>query len=637
MTALAGLATQLPGHIAIALALHAGAFAIVGGGSLLMSDKNSSDADPMKSESLSMMQKRIELAVSAAQLGMWDVHLDRKQCWCSENWMASLGYDISEPDMVTADHYSFDSYIHSDDLPSYKFERERLEAGSISELTMIIRMKAKSGDWRFVKTKGSAVEFYPSGKPKRISGVYVDVTEQQVQEFRQKENTEALWRLANIDGLTDLPNRRLFGEKLSALIERCRAKALPLAVALINLDHFKEINESLGHESGDEYLKLVAERLREVARFCDIPARIGGDEFAVIMLGVSNPDVLKKRVKKFSDALSQSIRLSNGARRSGATTGYAVFPEDGTDANILLYHADMALDECRKSERGAFRQFDRVMEAKIRSQINLRRDFEIALERNEIVPFFQPIMTAERGSISGFEALARWNHPVRGILTPAAFASMLEDATMAPKLDAAMRTCIFSLMQSWKQQGLAFGRMSVNLTSGDLLSRNFTAGLLEELVLRDLSSDDITLEVTEGVLLDGTVHKMIRNTLSQLSEAGFLIAFDDFGTGYASLSHLRDFPIDRVKIDRSFVMGLPHSKRDIEIIRALLTLASSFGLEVIAEGVETPEQAEALTRMGKISLQGYLFGKPMHPDRVPYFVRRFDEEMQRIRLQSKVA
>jgi diguanylate cyclase (GGDEF)-like protein len=384
---------------------------------------------------------------------------------------------------------------------------------------------------------------------------------------------------------------------------------------LIDLDDFKDINDTLGHDAGDALLKETAARLSLTTRDRDTVARLGGDEFAVLVaepLKWSHATSLAESIIK---KLRQPFHYAGRSLVSRASIGVALFPDHDSAPVELMKDADIALYRAKAEGRGRVVMYSPEMRAAAEQRLALGRDVREALSGNQIVPFYQPKICLSTGRIVGVEALARWQHPEKGILTPGVFGAVFDDPELATAIGKRLIGKIASDMRRWLDRGINFGRVAFNLSSVEFSQADLADEILRILKLVKVPAEHLEVEVTERVLLDGR-SGLVSETLDKFHRQGVQIALDDFGTGYASLTHLKQFPVDHIKIDHSFIAGLEHDENDAAIVAAVVSLGRSLGLQVTAEGVEKEGQARLLREMGCHNSQGYYFAKPMAPSHI---------------------
>jgi diguanylate cyclase (GGDEF)-like protein/PAS domain S-box-containing protein len=573
-------------------------------------------------ETIRLTQERLELATTSARVGLWDWHAADEMTWVNPEWWGSLGYDAHQMHGLIS---ATDEPVHPDDFARVTSTWLAFIAGETDEFSCEYRILDGLGQWRWIQSVGRTTRRDAKGNIERVSGVFTDIDQRKRADEQRMRDQERLWLLANMDTLTHIPNRGLFFGGLQDKIDEAEGQAL--VVGIVDLDRFKEVNDSFGHAIGDELLVKIAERLKMAIGPNDVVARLSGDEFAFLLTDIGDGTATEARISQLLAAVCEPIALSNRVKRGGGSLGWASYPQDAATATELLRCADIALYAAKTSGRRTARAFDPSMEAEVNAGRDIRHDFEAALENHEIVAFYQPVVSADQTELRGFEALARWNHKTRGILGTAHFLSALKEPELARSLGTQMRTMVLAQMTQWRAQNIAFGRVAINAVAADF-EGELVSDLLSAIESGALRPEDLCIEVTEGVLLDGAGNARILEGMMALKHAGVEIAFDDFGTGYASLSHLREYPIDRLKIDCSFVGGLPSSARDLEIVRTIGTLASALGLRLTAEGVETEEQAGIVAGLGATDLQGHLFAESLPGENVPGFIAGFEAHVR---------
>lgn len=424
-----------------------------------------------------------------------------------------------------------------------------------------------------------------------------------------REASDQLRWASEHDALTSLPNRRSFQAHLQAATIRAMERNGFVGLLLLDLDHFKHVNDTLGHAAGDHLLKTFAKRLKTSVRSNDFVARLGGDEFAIILEGVTEGNDLVRAGQSILSRLQIPVRFGGRAISGGASIGGALFPQDAKSAHDLLKCADTALYALKCSGRGGTRMFHNHMREeaqKVASQLSLAR---VAVNERSVIPHYQPKVHLESGAVAGFEALLRWHHPPKGIQHPDSVAEAFKDYELSSKIGELMQNKVFADVAGWRRRGIEVGHVSLNAAPAEFLRDDYAERLLSRLDRHGVLPGLIEVEVTEHVFLDrGT--EFVARALRQLKQAGVRVSLDDFGTGHSSLSHLRDFPVDVVKIDRSFVAQMLDDQEIGAIVDAVIALARSLAIDVVAEGVETVEQMVRLKERGCTLGQGWLFGRP---------------------------
>ena len=420
-----------------------------------------------------------------------------------------------------------------------------------------------------------------------------DVTERQRSEDR-------IAHMARHDALTDLPNRVLLLEQLNHEIKRVK-RGECLAVLCLDLDQFKSVNDALGHHIGDELLKLVGERLRGCTRELDIVARMGGDEFAIIMTQMEQAADAATLSKRIRDSVIKPYQIEGHQIVTDISIGISVAPMDAVELTELLRNADMALYDAKGDGRGTFRFFEPEMNTRMKVRRELEMDLRRALASEQFELHYQPLVTLETNDVNGFEALLRWHHPTRGLVSPAEFIPIAEETGLIVPLGEWVLKAACNEAVDWPEHI----KVAVNLSPAQLNCRNLVTMVKTALEETGMPPQRLQLEITETVLLQNTFTTLA--TLHELRKMGVQIALDDFGTGYSSLSYLRSFPFDKIKIDRSFIQDLSNGAEPLAIVNAVAGLAKCLNMTSTAEGVETQQQMDVLQAIGCTEMQGYLF------------------------------
>lgn len=440
---------------------------------------------------------------------------------------------------------------------------------------------------------------HSDGRLKGLLTISRDISEERAKSERLKWASEH-------DALTNLPNRAAFQARLSAAVLRAMQTGKQVGLLLLDLDHFKHVNDSLGHSSGDELLKCIADRLNsKLGESCFI-ARIGGDEFALIIEPVIDAAEMVSTGEEALLAIQRVVRTAGRAIRPSASIGGAIYPVHAASANDLFKNADAALYSRKQEGRGGTRLFDeyiREESQKVANQLRLARG---ALTNRTVVPFYQPKIDVRNGSVRGFEALLRWRHPTKGIQLPAALEEAFADYELAARIGQFMQRKVAADIRSWNERGIDVGRVAINAAPAEFLRDDYAEQLLTLIAGEGVPSHQLEVEITEHAFL-GRANEYVARALAVLKDAGVRIALDDFGTGSSSLSHLRDFPVDVVKIDMSFIQQMSVNEEIAAIVTAVVRLAQSLSIESVAEGVDHPTQLDLLRVMGCDLAQGHLF------------------------------
>jgi diguanylate cyclase (GGDEF)-like protein/PAS domain S-box-containing protein len=464
-----------------------------------------------------------------------------------------------------------------------------------------IRRRRKNGEVYPSLSSISAVKD-PSGNTTHYVLVFNDISS-----FKQYE--AKLEFLAHHDVLTQLPNRALFLDRLQEALKRAHRHRNTVGLLFIDLDRFKTINDSLGHQVGDELLQTVAQRLTACVRESDVVARLGGDEFTVLLDDLSDLNDAGKVAAKLLAELASPIVLGGHELAVSGSIGISCYPQDGGDAESLLKNADMAMYTAKEAGRNMYRFFAADMNQRVQETLVMTNDLRRALQRGEFVLHYQPRIQLASGRITGVEALIRWQHPELGLVLPAKFIALAEETGLIMPIGEWVFRAVCEQVKYWRSSGVPISRVAVNLSPRQFQQADLTGRISSILREAGLHGTDLEVEITEGMAMQDPAASV--RMLQELKAAGITISIDDFGTGHSSLNYLKRFPIDHLKVDRSFVRDLQDRPEDVAIVRAIIALAKGLGLSVIAEGVETEAQRNLLHIFGCDQAQGYLFSKPL--------------------------
>lgn len=445
-----------------------------------------------------------------------------------------------------------------------------------------------------------------SGKVDSYTAIRFDITQRKLIEEELRASKEELDILASTDPLTELPNRREFYEKIDEFFSQPQ-HAQTFHLALLDIDDFKEINDSFGHAIGDDLLKIISERIQSISQNNCFIARIGGDEFGFIVQNKSSEEV-DAFLETVLEHLRDPIKVGHFTRRYSASIGIAAYPADGNSASTLFKAADMALYRAKNLGRDRVASFNIELKETAERRSQTLSDIEDGLRNGEFCLFYQPVIPIHQRQGISLEALMRWYHPTRGLLTPGHFIEALQDRALSATLGLFTLEKVFNDVSQMRHENIHVNRVAINLTNSDFRSETFVDRFFELCHLHDIPPTQFCVEVTEGMFL-GRDQKRVHSGLRRLHEAGVEVALDDFGTGFASLTHLRQLPIDRLKIDRSFISNIVTSEDDLAIVDGIIHIAHRMGKVVVAEGVETAEQVELLRKLQCDFLQGWHFSK----------------------------
>ncbi|MGR3593962.1 MAG: sensor domain-containing protein [Limimaricola soesokkakensis] len=560
-------------------------------------------------EALRESEERFRLAAQATGLGIWDYDArTQTRSWSPEiKKMFGLPKDApANPDLIR-------ELLHIDDRSAFdNLLQKALGRRPDVEFNLELRFR-RSGESQERWLSASASKMTDEeGCLTRILVTIRDITE-------QREASERLRHVALHDPLTGLPNRAFFQEALETAIAQGRAAGRRLGLLMLDIDHLKQINDAFGHGAGDDLLVMFGERLRRSVREDDVVARLGGDEFAVVLPDVSTRKDVILVAERIIAAMKEPFMLEDVSVDCRPSIGASSFPSHGANPEDLLKSADIALYSAKSMARGSWVFFRPQMLQETRNKRSRLALARGALADDLIAPFYQPKIELETGEVSGFEALLRWRRRSGSFSTPASIAPALEDFELAVELGDRILSRAIRDAQSWLNQGVEFGSIAINAGAAELQDKAFADRFLRQLDASGVPPSRFQLEVVETVFLGrGLAH--VENTLRQLRQAGILIALDDFGTGYASLTHLQKFPVDILKIDRSFVQNIGSAEGNTAIVDAIVGLGANLGMGVVAEGIETLEQARHLRQIGCSYGQGYLFSRALPASQVPAFL-----------------
>lgn len=425
--------------------------------------------------------------------------------------------------------------------------------------------------------------------------------------------------LATHDALTGLPNRMLFMDRLEQSLVRAQRRNTLVGVMFIDLDRFKRVNDTLGHASGDALICEVAQRLRATTRAEDVVARLGGDEFGVV-IDVARISQVLQVVEKILGVVSEPYRIAERELFSSCSIGVSVYPNDGSDGTSLLKHADTAAFTAKNGGRNRFQLYDAAMNTMAEERLQLETELHYALERDEFLFHYQPKLNLETGRIQGVEALIRWNHPGKGLLSPAVFLELLEESGGIVKVGRTLLRSACFQTASWHAAGFVDLDVAVNISGKEFWHGNLVADVREALEQSGLPPHSLHLELTEGIFMQDVEAAV--SLILALKALGVAVAIDDFGTGYSSLAHLKRFPLDILKIDRYFVKDIPHAPINEALIGSILALCRGLKLGTVAEGVENREQLDVLRKLGCQIVQGYFISRPVPADEIAALLDR---------------
>ncbi|WP_326536377.1 putative bifunctional diguanylate cyclase/phosphodiesterase [Pseudorhodoferax sp.] len=541
-----------------------------------------------------------KLALESTGDGVWDWNLAEGVAVMSRRCLEMYGF--AEHDLRLSPH-GLDQRTHPDDKAQMLRDRQAHLDGQAPSYVNEHRVLCADGSWKWILTRGMVISRDAQGRPLRMVGTHTDITQ-------RKEAEALIWHQANFDALTGLPNRRMLRDRLSQHMLRCDRERLQLALLFIDLDHFKAVNDTLGHEGGDRLLVEAAQRLERCVRATDTVARMGGDEFTVVLPELHGVREVERIVQSILRELARSFHFGDEVAFVTASIGITFYPGDGQSVDDLLRQADQALYVAKDGGRNRFGYFTPSLQIGAQLRARLANELHGALPARQFSIEYQPIVSLATNRVHKAEALLRWRHPQRGRMAPLNFVPIAEANGMIVQIgewvfrEAARQT------QQWRQRLDPGFQISVNKSPVQFhRAEDDRLRWLRELSTLRLPRHAMTVEITESLLLDPSAN--VADHLLALRDAGVCVALDDFGTGYSSLAYLQQYDIDFIKIDKSFVAGLAPCSKDLALCKAMIVMAHQLGIAVIAEGVETQVQRDLLLEAGCDYAQGFLFAQPM--------------------------
>jgi diguanylate cyclase (GGDEF)-like protein/PAS domain S-box-containing protein len=553
-------------------------------------------------QQMARAKERLDLALSSSSLALWDWDLRLNRVYFNENWKHILG---QVPEESTFSGEEVLAWNHPDDQSVFRAALGNAVKGVSEEFDCEYRVSNGVGEWMWIQSRGKVTQRDATGKALRMTGTSMDVTKRKAAEERAEF-------LATRDALTSLPNRVLLHDRLEQAVVNAARLRTGFGFMFIDLDRFKTINDSLGHHVGDELLKQVAERLTACVRASDTVARLGGDEFAVILenLRDEHDEGAQQVAEKMIEAMGAPMLIEGQHLNTSCSIGISLFPVDGRDTATLMKHADVAMYYAKGKGRNNYQFFSAEMNARAQDRLSVENYLRLALRRHELVLHYQPRVSFGTGELLGVEALIRWQHPRRGLLTPDKFIEVAEDSGLIVPMGEWVLETACAQVAAWQRSVRPGLRLSVNLSVGQVVDgERLYSAVARAIEHTGIDPATLELELTESLLMQNLGEQA--QLLNRLGQLGVGLAIDDFGTGYSSLAYLKSLPVDAIKIDGSFVRNIASDPDDEAIIRAIVAMAHSLQLGVVAEGVETTEHFELLKALGCDEFQGYYESPPL--------------------------
>ena len=543
---------------------------------------------------------RWKLALESTGDGVWDWHIQSGVEYFSKRLLEMYGFSEEE---IRSSPTELDARTHPDDMA--QLERDRLAHfdGLTPTYANEHRIRCKDGSWKWVLSRGMVISRDAQGRPLRMTGTHTDITD-------RKTSEALIWRQAHFDALTGLPNRNMLRDRLEQEIKKSKRDGLQLAILFIDLDHFKEVNDTLGHDSGDLLLIEATRRIQHCVRESDTVARMGGDEFTVILTELPDVASTERILQKLLQAMEAAFQLGSEQVFVSASIGVTMYPLDASEIEDLFKNADQALYVAKGAGRNRFSFFTPALQDAAQTRVRLASDLRAGLANQQFRVVYQPIVELASDAVHKAEALIRWQHPTRGLISPAAFIPIAEASGLIVDIGEWVFQQAAAQVQHWRRA--LHPRFQISVNKSPVQFHHGGSGhpsWFRQLQTMGLPGDSIVVEITEGLLLDTSAS--VAEQLLELHDAGIQVSLDDFGTGYSSLSYLQKFDIDFIKIDQSFVRHLIAASTDLALCKAIIVMAHELGMKVIAEGVETAQQRDLLLAAGCDYGQGYLFARPM--------------------------
>ncbi|HTO76461.1 MAG TPA: EAL domain-containing protein [Thermoanaerobaculia bacterium] len=545
-------------------------------------------------EALTAAEEKFRGLVEQSLVGIYVIQDGRYQ-YVNPKLAEIFGYTAEE--MLAMD--SVMSLVSEEDRALVQENIRRRLAGEAQTVRYSFRALRKDGQEIELEVHGAGTEF--QGRP-AIIGTLLDITD------RKRAEAQIVYH-AYHDPLTELPNRMLFMERLRLQLAQARRQRRKLSIVYFDLDHYKYVNDTLGHSVGDEFLQTVATRLKGLVREMDTVARVGGDEFVILIPDVSRAEDISIVAQKLLNSVARPLQVEGRALNITASIGIATFPADGEDAETLLRNADTAMYRAKELGRNNFQLCTPELTSKAVERLTIQNGLRLALDRDELVLHYQPVVSLTSGRIVGLEALVRWQHAEKGLIMPGAFISVAEETGLILPLGEWVLVTAAKQLKHWQNAGLPDLRMAVNVSARQFRETSLVRTIEKALGDSEVQPHHLEIEITESIAMESA--EVVVANLESLRNMSVGISIDDFGTGYSSLTYLKRYPINSLKIDRSFVTDVATNPADAGIVRAVVEMAHGMKLNVIAEGVETKDQFAHLQKYGCDEMQGYWFSKPL--------------------------
>ncbi|MDP2804941.1 MAG: EAL domain-containing protein, partial [Gallionellaceae bacterium] len=549
---------------------------------------------------------RWKFAIEGSGDGVWDTNLQTGESQYSKRWKEMLGYTDED---ILPTRQEWLKRIHPEDQSHVATSMQAYLEGKTPSYVVEYRLRCKDDSYQWILARGIIVSRSDDGKPLRMIGTHTDITD-------RKQHEQQLEHIAHYDALTSLPNRVLLADRLHQGMIQAQRRGQRLAVAYLDLDGFKAVNDNHGHETGDQLLITIASRMKQALRESDTLARLGGDEFVAVLTDLADIEASVPMLTRLLSAAAEPVHIGDLVLQVSASLGVTFYPQSNeVDADQLLRQADQAMYQAKLAGKNRYYVFDAAQDSSIRGHHDSLERIRRALISQEFVLHYQPKVNMRTGVVTGAEALIRWQHPEKGLLPPGVFLPVIEDHMLAVEVGEWVISTALTQMEIWHAVGLDIP-VSVNVSARQLQELNFVDRLRETLSRHpNIRPGCLELEVLETSALEDMTH--ISKLIESCRSIGVKFSLDDFGTGYSSLTYLKRLPVTTLKIDQSFVRDMLDDPDDLSILQGILGLATAFNREVIAEGVETMAHGAMLLQLGCDQVQGYGIARPMPAHELP--------------------
>lgn len=566
--------------------------------------KRQNDELSRRGEELRLSEERYRLAVDGVNDGIWDWDNEKKNMFISGRCRTILGY---KENMLNNKFNSWIKIIHPDDKEKFLKAIESYMAGkSKKHFQMELRFKTEAGDYKWVLIKCKAI-FNQDGIVTRMAGSLTDINDRKLAE-------EKIHQMAYYDNLTGLPNRTLLLDRFSIAAANALRKKRMVAICFLDLDNFKTINDTLGHSYGDELISDVGRFLKEQMRKGDTIARLGGDEFIIMQPNIKELEEVTHMASRLLSSFKQPWILAGREFYISASIGITVFPDDGLEMQVLMKNADTAMYRAKELGKNNFQLYTESLNKKMLQKLSIENDLRKAIEKNELIIHYQPQIELKSGRTVCMEALLRWQHPTSGLLNAKDFMNIAEETGLIVPIGEWVFKTAFLQLKKWREDSSSSMRLSINISSRQFMQKNLIGTISAAINEASVKPEWIDLEVNEIIAFKDLEYTL--STLQSIKEMGFGIILDDFCSGYSSLNYLRQMPIDNIKIDKTYIHDMTEGSSETMIVKALITLAHDLNIKVTAEGVETMDKLELLSKEKCDMVQGYIFSTPLSEDAV---------------------